>query len=66
MNTEARDQLIAKLADHATDNADTSALKDYFFQGQVEILDEKEDNFLIDIAIELGIIDQTEADQLDD
>lgn len=66
MNTETRDNLIAKLADYATNNADTSALQDYFYQGQVEILDDAEDTFLIDTALELGIIDPAEADQLDD
>ena len=57
MDSSKRDKLIDLLAQSATDNADLSALQDYFYAGQVEILDEKEDNFLIDTALEMCVID---------
>jgi hypothetical protein len=57
MDSSKRDELIAKMAESATDNASTEALSDYFYQGQVEVLDEKEDNWLIDKALEMGVID---------
>ena len=57
MDSSKRDELIAKMAESATENADTAALSDYFYQGQVEVLDEKEDNWLIDKALEMGVID---------
>lgn len=57
MDSSKRDDLIAKMADSITDDADTDALAEFFYQGQVEILDEKDDNWLIDKALELGVID---------
>ncbi len=57
MDSSKRDDLIAKMAESATDNASTESLSDYFYQGQVETLDEKEDNWLIDKALEMGVID---------
>ena len=60
MDSSKRDKLIDLMAQSATDNAELSSLQDYFYQGQVEILDEKEDNFLIDKALEMGVIDDSD------
>ena len=54
MDSQQRDNLIGKLATRATDDADISTIRDFFFQGQVEILDEKEDEELITLASAMG------------
>ena len=52
-----RDKLIDWIADTLTDEADTESLRDYFYQGQVEILDEMDDETLLKRGRELGVID---------
>jgi hypothetical protein len=53
-NTE-RDNLIAAIAEYRTDTTSPEALADYFYQGQVNSLDEKSDEDIEAIAEELGL-----------
>ena len=50
MDTQTRDNLIAAIAGSRTDNASAESLADYFYQGQVESLDELSDDELLEIS----------------
>jgi hypothetical protein len=53
MTTQERDNLIATIAEYRTDNTSIESLADYFYQGQVESLDQLSDDEIEAIANDL-------------
>lgn len=52
INTQrSRHDLISRLASFSTDEADTEALQDAFYQAQYEILEDKTDEELEEFAL---------------
>jgi hypothetical protein len=55
-----RDLIIEQLAQHFTDGIDLDSLVQYFYEGQLDYLNDLSDNEIEELAIENNIIDSKE------